>query len=225
VQAFEYWVIELIVIEVIRINQEVIISVAVLAGGQSERMGRDKAFIEIGGRPIIERILICVESLTDDVLISTNSPEKYSQYGLRNISDIYPNKGALGGVYSALEAATHPYVLILACDMPFLNIALLRHLINLAPTADAIVPIFKLQRPEVLHAVYGKRCLPVVKSRLLTNQLRIADFFDDLSVRYVRRDEIARFDPYFHTFFNVNTLADWQQAESIANTLDHPKTT
>jgi molybdopterin-guanine dinucleotide biosynthesis protein A len=188
------------------------VSVAILAGGQSKRMGQDKAFLEIGGVTVIERVIAQVKQLTDDLIISTNSPEKYEDFGYRLVTDIYPNKAALGGIYSAIQSAYHNNVLIVACDMPVLNQALLHYLIELAPTADAIVPLISPQ-PETLHAVYSKNCLIAIKSNLLANRLRIIDFFDDVSVHYVDRDEIAKYDPAFYSFTNMNTLEEFNKVK------------
>ena len=195
------------------------VSIAILAGGQSKRIGRDKALLEVGGSPLIERVLVRVKPLTDDLFISVNSPEKYKQFGLRTVTDVYPNKAALGGIYSAIKAARYDNVLILACDMPFLNIDLLKHLMKLAPTADVVAPLIEPFQPETLLTVYSKNCLPIIESRLLANRLRIVDFFDEVSARYVEQDEVAKFDPDFHSFINVNTLADWQKVQAIAEEL------
>ncbi len=129
------------------------VSVAVLAGGQSRRMGQDKAFLEVGGRPVIERVLAQVKPLSDDLFISANAPQKYARFGLPIVPDIYSDKAALGGLYSVIHAARHNHVLVVACDMPFLNVALLQHLIDLAPTADVVVPLIDPPQPETLHAV------------------------------------------------------------------------
>ena len=161
------------------------VSVAVLAGGQSKRMGQDKAFLEVGGQRVIDRVLAQVKPLTDDLFIGTNSPEKYKEFGLRLVPDIYPDKAALGGIYSAIAAARYARVLIVACDMPFLNVGLLQHLIELAPTADVIAPLIEPPQPETLHAVYGKNCLPAIEPRLRANKLRVIGFFEAVSVRYV----------------------------------------
>jgi molybdopterin-guanine dinucleotide biosynthesis protein A len=193
-----------------------LISIAVLAGGQSKRMGQDKAFMKVGKHRVIERVLNRVNSLTDDLFISTNSLGKYEEFGLRMVRDIYPDKAALGGIYSAIQAARHQHVLVVACDMPFLNANLLRHLIQLAPTADVVTPLIAPPQPETLHTVYSKNCLPAIKSHLQANNLRIIDFFDEVSVRYVDRDEIARFDPDFHSFVNMNTPEEWQSVQTIA---------
>ena len=192
------------------------ISIAVLAGGQSKRMGQDKAFLEVGGQPVIERVLNCVGPLTDDLFISTNSPEKYEAYGLRMVDDIYPDKAALGGLYTAIHAAQHNHVLVVACDMPFLKADLLRYLIDLAGSADVIAPVINPPQPETMHAVYSKACLKPIETRLLQNKLKIIGFFEDVAVPYIEAADIAAFDPHFHAFINMNTPADWVRVQTIA---------
>lgn len=191
------------------------VSIAILAGGQSRRMGQDKAFLHVGGRSVIERVIAAVTPLTDDLFISANIPDKFAAYGLPVVPDVYPDKAALGGIYSIIQAARHAHVLVVACDLPFLNIALLRHLIDLAPTADVVAPLIQPPQPETLHAVYSRACLPAIQKRLLTNQLRVIGFFEDVSVRYVERNEVAQFDPEFHSFINMNTPEDWQRVQQL----------
>lgn len=196
------------------------ISVAVLAGGQSKRMGQDKAFLEVGGRPVIERVLARVEQLTDDLFIGANAPDKYQYLGLPVRPDVYTDKAALGGIYSAIYHARHDRVLAVACDMPFLNLELLRYLIELAPQADVVAPVIDPPQPETMHAIYSKQCLAAIKPRLLSNRLRIIGFFDEVVVRYVDRAEVARFDPNFYSFINMNTPEDWQKVQSLAEYLN-----
>lgn len=191
------------------------VSIAILAGGQSKRMGRDKAFLNVAGQRVIERVMAAVVPLSDDIFIGTNTPELYAEFGLRLVPDIYPDKAALGGIYSAIAAAQQPHVLIVACDMPLLNPDLLRYLIELAPTAEVVAPMIEPPQPETLHAIYSKACLAPIESRLQANRLRIIGFFEDVSVRYVERDEVARFDPQFYSFINMNTPEEWQRVESL----------
>jgi molybdopterin-guanine dinucleotide biosynthesis protein A len=193
-----------------------VISIAILAGGQSKRMGRDKAFLKVGGRRVIERVIDRVKPLTDDLFIGTNAAEKYQAFGLRVVADVYPDKAALGGIYSAIHAARHARVLVVACDMPFLNARLLQYLIDLAPTADVVAPLIHPPQPETLHAVYSKNCLPAIEPRLLADKLRVIGFFDDVSVRYVQRDEVVKIDPDFHSFINMNTPEDWRRVQALA---------
>jgi len=133
------------------------------------------------------------------------------------VVDVYPGKAALGGIYSALRAARHPYVLVVACDMPLLNTALLQYLVDLAPTADAVVPIVNPPYPETLHAVYSKTSIPTIETHLQNNDLRASDRFDHISVRYVDRNELAPFDPEFLSFVNVNTPDDWEKVSTKLN--------
>ncbi|NJN93928.1 MAG: molybdenum cofactor guanylyltransferase [Anaerolineales bacterium] len=158
-----------------------------------------------------------MQALTDDLFISANAPEKFSHLGLPVIPDIYPDKAALGGLYSVIRAARHPHVLVVACDMPFLKVALLQYLVDLAPQADVVIPLINPPQPETLHAVYSKNCLPAIERRLLADQLRMIGFFADVTVRYLERQEIAGFDPEFHSFINMNTPADWQRVQKIMN--------
>ncbi len=191
------------------------VSVAILAGGQSRRMGQDKAFLPVGGRPVIERVIQRVASLSDDVTIVTNTPDPYRHLGLRMVSDVYPGKGSLGGIYTAIRAARHRYCLVVACDMPFLNPDLLRYLMSLAPGFDVVIPRIR-EFPETMYATYGKGCLDPIERRLLADRLKITGFFDDVRVRYVERDDVARFDPAFRSFLNMNTPADWEHVQRLA---------
>lgn len=190
-------------------------SVAILAGGQSRRMGQEKAFLPVGGRPVIQRVLWSVADLSDDLLIVTNTPDMYRYLGERMVSDVYPGKGALGGVYTAINAALHPHCLVVACDMPFLSTDLLSHLMTLSAGFDVVIPLIR-EFPETMHAIYGKACLEPIKMRLSANQLKIIDFFEDVRVQYVSREEVARYDPTFRSFLNMNTPDDWSKLQRLA---------
>jgi molybdopterin-guanine dinucleotide biosynthesis protein A len=190
-------------------------SVAILAGGHSRRMGQEKAFLPVGGRPVIERVLWSTADLSDDLLIVTNTPDMYRHLGQRMVGDVYPGKGALGGVYSAINAALHPHCLVVACDMPFLNTDLLSHLMTLSAGFDVVIPLIQ-EFPETMHAIYGKACLEPIEMRLSANQLKIIDFFEDVRVQYVSREEVARYDPTFRSFLNMNTPDDWRKLQRLA---------
>jgi molybdopterin-guanine dinucleotide biosynthesis protein A len=191
------------------------VSVAILAGGLSRRMGKDKALLPLAGRAVIEWVLDRVVTLSDDVSLITNTPEKYRHLSYRIIEDVYPGKGSLGGIYTAIHAASYSYCLVVACDMPFLNTELLRYLVDSVPGFDVVVPRIE-QFPETTHAVYGKRCLEPIRRRLLADQLKIIGFFDNVEVRYVEREDIARFDPTFRSFLNMNTPDDWERVRRMA---------
>ena len=150
-------------------------SSVVLAGGKSRRMGTDKAFLEVGGATIVQRVLAALETLSDDTIIVTNSPEEYAGLPARLGGDFYPNKGALGGIHAGLLAARYDYIVAVACDMPFLNPRLLRHLADLVENYDVVVPDLGGGHLETTHAVYSKGCLEPIERLILEDRLRIVE--------------------------------------------------
>jgi molybdopterin-guanine dinucleotide biosynthesis protein A len=191
------------------------LAIAILAGGRSSRMGTDKSFVRVLGRPLIEDILAQVADLGTETLIVTNRPEDYAYLGVPLFSDVLPDKGALGGIYSALHAARQPHVLCIACDMPFVVRPLLDHLISLVSEGDAIVPRLAGEA-EPFRAIYARDCLAPIRAALEAGRMRVISFFAEVRVRYVDEAEIDRFDPRHLSFFNVNTPADLEQARRLA---------
>lgn len=189
------------------------VTVAVMAGGKSSRMGRDKSFVLFDGRPLIEVVLDAVRGMGDELLLITNQPADYAHLGLPMVGDIFPDHGPLGGIHTAVTAASHPHTLVVACDMPWLNRDLLGHLLSLRHEADVVVP--RWQRfPEPLHAVYSKACLPAIEAKLAQKRLKITGFFGQVSVRFVAREEIVRFDADGRSFANVNTPEELAKQQS-----------
>lgn len=191
------------------------ISCIVLAGGESQRLGTDKAFLKIGGQVLIESIVEKMARIGDEVIIVTNSPQKYDYLEARLVSDVYPGTGALGGIYSGLRAARHDYGLVVACDMPFLDLRLLRYMILLSPGQDVVIPRAG-ELTEPLHAIYSKRCLQPIERVLASGGRKIISFFPEVRVRYVEEQEISLFDPQHLSFFNVNTPGDLEKARRLA---------
>ena len=190
------------------------VSVAIQAGGQSERMGRDKALIPLAGRPLIAHVLERAAPLGDEVLVTTNSPGDYAFLGLRLVADERPGAGALAGLQTALRAALHEVVLVLACDLPFLSVPLLEHMLRLAPQADAVIPRWHSEL-EPLHAVYRRACLPAIDLALAEGRQRMISFLPAIRATIIEEDQVAVFDPLGLTFFNINTPDDLQTAERI----------
>jgi molybdopterin-guanine dinucleotide biosynthesis protein A len=189
-------------------------SAVVLAGGRSSRLGQDKAFLRINGQFLIERILQTLAQLSDEVIVVANDMEKYEQFEAVVVGDVFPGKGALGGIYSGLRAATRSHSLVVACDMPFLNLSLLRYMLGLASPYDVVIPrIGKMI--EALHAIYSRDCLPSIERQLETGDLQISSFFPHVRVRYVDREEIDAFDPEDLSFFNINNHADLDKARRL----------
>jgi molybdopterin-guanine dinucleotide biosynthesis protein A len=127
-------------------------------------------------------------------------------------SDVYPDHGSLGGIFTAVHYAAHPYTLVVACDMPWLNRPLLNYMISLRETADVVVPRWQ-KYPEPLHAVYSKACLAPIEENLQAQRLKITGFFGRVAVHFLERETIARFDRHGRSFANVNTPQDLSHAD------------
>jgi len=185
------------------------------AGGRSVRMGgRPKALMELGGRPIIERVADVVRAVADDVLIVTNTPDLYASLGLPMVPDAFPDGGSLGGIYSGLRAARGDAAFTVACDMPFLMVEVARLVTTRAAEADVVAPRVGA-RWETLHACYGKACLDPMETRLRAGQLKIVGFYDEVRVLAVAEDAIARHRAPEIVFMNVNTPEDLEAARGL----------
>lgn len=191
------------------------LTVAVLAGGKSSRMGTDKSFVRVLGRPLVEDVLAHVAGIGAEIIIVTNRPEDYRYLGLPLFTDVLPDKGALGGIYTALHSSSQPHTFCVACDMPFVVRPLLDYLISLIPEGDAIVPRLNGEA-EPFRAIYSQACLGPIRAALDAGKMRVISFFPDVRVRFVDELEIDRFDPQHLSFFNVNTPDDLEQARRLA---------
>ena len=176
--------------------------------------GEPKALMELGGKRIIERIVDVLGSVLPDLLIVTNTPELYDSVGLPMVSDVFPEGGSLGGIYSGLRAAPGDAALCVACDMPFLSPGLIRYLAGRVGEADVVIPDAAGEL-QTLHAVYAKGCLPAMERRLRAGQLKIIGFFDEVRVLRVPADVVARFEDPTLAFMNLNTPDDLERARAL----------
>jgi molybdopterin-guanine dinucleotide biosynthesis protein A len=194
------------------------VSGIVLAGGRSRRMGRDKALEPLGGQSLIRRVIERISPVVGEIVVVAADRSRGESLPLargdRVALDVYPGCGSLGGIFSGLSAAREDWGLVVACDMPFLNPKLLRYLLGLRQGFDAVVPVRK-GRFEPTHALYARTCLPHIERRLRTKDLKISGFFEDVRVKYVPDEDLARVDPEFLSFFNLNTPADLELARAL----------
>ena len=186
----------------------------ILAGGKNLRMGQNKAFLQVHGQRIIDHTKSIFIDLFDEVLLVTNSPLDYLDLNLRTVTDLYQEKGALGGVFTGLFHAAHPYAFVAACDMPFLNKALIGHLISLSSGFDIVIPKTK-DGWQPLHAIYSHKCLPFMEDLLLKGDLKIIDFFHRVKKREIPPEEILPFDPQLRSFLNLNTPEDLARIQEL----------
>jgi molybdopterin-guanine dinucleotide biosynthesis protein A len=194
------------------------ISLAILAGGGSERMGQDKALKLFLGRPLIQRVQERLAGLAEEIIVSTNQPEKYAFLGLPLYPDLIPDRGALGGLYSALSAVHSPWMAAIACDMPFASAALFEYERDLMARedVDAVIPRGP-HGTEPLHAIYRcESCLPAIRSALDAGEWKLISWLPKVKVHYVPPAEIAEIDPSGLAFWNLNTPEEFSQAEQRA---------
>ena len=191
----------------------------ILAGGLSRRLGRDKAVEPIEGQPLVGRVMDALSGIADELVVVVNTPQRGRELPLRDSAvvavDIYPNAGSLGGIFTGLSSASNQWGIVVACDMPFLNLDLLSYLLSFRESHDAVVPVLD-GRPEPTHAAYSKVCLSAIEARLEADDLKIARFFDDVRVKYVSQRRVEEIDPSRRSFFNVNTEEDLARARLLA---------
>lgn len=191
------------------------VSAAVMAGGKSRRMGRDKAWLDLGdGRPIVRRVIDLLAEVADEVIVVAND-ERYAALGSRVVPDRFPEGGALGGIATGVGAAAHELVLIAACDMPFLRAGVFRLLVDRAAGADAVVPRVAGEY-ETLHALYTKACLAPMERALAAGKMRVISFLGEVRLRVLEEDELRTVDPDLVSFTNVNTPEELETALSRA---------
>lgn len=180
------------------------VSAAIMAGGKSRRMGRDKAWLDLGdGRPIVRRVIDVASEVADEVFLVANDAH-FDSLGLRVVPDRFPEGGVLGGIATGIGAAAHERVLVVACDMPFVRPDVLRLLVDRSEGWDAVVPRVG-EEYETLHALYTKACLPTIERALAAGKMRVISFFGDVRLRIVDEGELRVLDPDLRSVTNVNT--------------------
>ena len=197
------------------LKQSANLTLSIQAGGYSKRMGRDKALLEFNNLTLIEYIIQRGKSLTNNIVITTNTPEKYAFLDLPMFSDQISLSGTLVGISTALQAANTPYVAIVACDMPFFSPALFHHEQSILKSDDlhAVVPQTE-KGIEPLHAVYQREtCLAAINQSLQNEELSPKKWLQKISVKFIQ--DLGGFNPTHEMFMNINTPNDYQNAKDI----------
>lgn len=194
------------------------LTISIQAGGQSSRMGEDKALKPFLGRPLIQRVIERLTPIADEIIVTTNRPEAYNFLTHRLFTDLKPGRGALGGLYSAIASASHPIVAVVACDMPFASPSLIKTASRLLVEEEVDVVIAKSDEGyEPLHAVYRREtCLPAIESAIDADQWKVIAWFPKVKVRVFTSEELKQSDPSGLAFWNVNTPEEFAKAEQIA---------
>lgn len=190
----------------------------ILAGGKSLRLRQNKMLEAVGHRSLLEQVISRIASLSSEIIVVTAEGQLIPQYkeypDIKVVTDIYPDKGPLCGIYTGLKISTSVCNLVVAADMPFLNRALLDYMLGLVDGVDLVAPRVAGQI-EPLHAIYNKDCLVAIEKMMKEGVLSVHKLISRVKVRYVEANEITRFDPEQRSFFNINTEDDLQLAREI----------
>jgi molybdenum cofactor guanylyltransferase len=191
-----------------------------LAGGNSRRMGEDKRYLVVGEQTLLERGLAVLRSIFQEVLVVIAQDSLPLKVAARVVRDLVPDCGSLGGLYTGLTQATTPYIFVVACDMPFLDPAVITQFTSRRASADIVIAKLAA-RLHPMHALYGKGCLPVLEQMIRARQLKIQEMLShaSLHVRYVTDTDLLTIDPSGRSFQNVNTPADLEVARSLLSQL------
>lgn len=195
------------------------LTVAIQAGGQSTRMGEDKALKSFLGHPLIQRVVDRIMPIADEIIVTTNHPTNYTFLGLRLVPDLKPGHGALSGLYTALFSAQHPIVAVVGCDMPFASASLLEaaYRLLIEEDADAVVPQTE-KGYEPIHAIYRREaCLPIIEAAIDAGRWKVTGWFPQVKVRALTLEEIRLYDPPGLAFWNLNTPEEFAEAERRAS--------
>ena len=205
-------------------NKTLPVTGVILAGGKSRRMGQNKALIQLGDDTLIAHVVRRMHLATDELLLITNNHAEYGHLDLPMHSDMIPDTGALGGIYTGLMHASHDVVVCVACDSPFLQPKLLTYLVSVLGEYDAVMPYTYAETPtsgkedqitlQTLCAAYSKRCLPIIELMLQESELRVHALQERAHIHSISPEIWQAFDPEGISFFNINTPEDFEKADS-----------
>ena len=190
------------------------ITAVILAGGSSERYGQNKAFLEIGGIRLIDLVAGQMKNIFKRVILVTNQKRDYEYLKIPIVEDLVKGLGPIGGIYTGLMSIADKAGFFIACDMPFINKRLVRYMVDIRDNHAAVVPLVA-NEIEPLHAIYTRACLGPIRSLIDSKRYQIKLFYDHISVRYVKEDEISRFGSPSRAFLNINTVDELAKIESL----------
>jgi molybdopterin-guanine dinucleotide biosynthesis protein A len=192
------------------------VSGIVLAGGESRRMGGvNKALLELGGLPIIQRVAATLARVFPETILVTNTPEEFDFLNLPMFRDLIRGFGSLGGLYTGLRSCREDFGFLVACDMPFLDDRVIRRMVELTGKHEVVVPRIG-GHLEPLHAIYSRNCVPHIERLMAKGDLKILNFFPAADVLEVAETELAVFDPSLVFVMNLNTPEDLRAARKLA---------
>lgn len=192
-----------------------VVTGVILAGGESRRMGQDKAHLPWGDRTLIEHIIETLRPVTDEIIVVAKDAVPFAHLHARVVEDLILGAHALGGLYTGLRLAAHEQCFVCACDAPFLNATLIQFLIQQADGWDLVIPRTR-EGLQPLHAVYRRTALAVIEEQLRMQQWDLHALVPNVRACVIGPEQIARLDPWALSFFNVNTPEDYATVCSLS---------
>jgi len=180
---------------------------AILAGGMSKRMGRDKATLSVGGKALIARVYDEVKDIFDEIFIMSSHHKSIAGADAPILKDIIPIQSPIVGIVSALLYARNPYVFVLACDVPFITRRSVEFILSQARGEDLIIPKTK-GGYEPLYALYNKSCIPPMFRLIERGRLKVGQVFPYLTMKVLPGDHPCFTDNGHSVFLNVNAVED-----------------
>lgn len=196
----------------------------ILAGGENSRLpGKKKTFHRVGDQMMLTRIHTLFSELFTEVILVVNDPKAFIGWDALVVTDIIPCRCALAGLHAGLFYASNPWAYVTACDVPFINEQVIHHLVSQrAKGLEVIIPRTN-EGLEPLAAVYSKECIPAIETTLKNNIFMIKKFFRKHKVKEIPVSVLKKLDPDLRFVFNVNTPEDLENAISLAEQTQPPR--
>ena len=183
----------------------------ILAGGENKRMPVIKGFLKINGKSIIDSNIALLKGIFDRVVVSTNSPELYFSFGVSLVGDLGQYRGPMTGIFSTLTGTQFDEIFVTACDMPFINVILVKHMVDMWEEKwDALIPIFD-EKPQPLFGIYSKRSIEKMEESMQRGRRSLRDFLKGINVFFIEEEEVRNIDKEGRSFVNINTMEDFQR--------------
>jgi molybdenum cofactor guanylyltransferase len=193
-------------------------SAVILAGGLNSRMGgRNKAFLTVGGKTILDRLVGTLEGLFEEILLVTRKPALYQGLSgkVQIVMDLLEKRSSLTGIHAGLVHSKADFAFVVPCDAPFIEPELVRVLLDqIEPSIDIIVPSFE-DHYEPLCAVYSKRCIAHIEAQLLQDDFKILGIFKKVKMKAIPADDLRKADPTLRSFFNINTPEAYRASQDF----------
>jgi molybdenum cofactor guanylyltransferase len=195
------------------------ITTFILSGGKSSRIGTNKSLLIVEGKTLIQRLVELLDSIFAEVVVSSNEPKIYEFLEKKIIKDIFPERGPLSGIHSALSFTTTDKNFIISCDMPFISSEMIDYLIDTKSAAEIVIPRAE-GRIQPLCGIYSKSILPIVEKLLIesgnpVSQLKgsIYELLNRVNTDFIDVDKLDFYHP--NLFLNINTVEDYNRAKKI----------